>query len=171
MGELESLESLLKRYQAADPDGFEQFFRRTQKILYNFLLSRLRSQEEAEEVLQESYLKLHHNIARFDPSQSALGWTFQIARNVMIDRIRKNKIRTTSKLEDHAATIDPRQQLEARKTLEELVKDLPAADQALFEQKFLQDWDYDEIAKSANTSPANARQKVSRLLKRIRGTG
>ncbi len=80
-----SNEQLLARYQQGDAVAFDEFFKRSHKVIYNFLLSRLKVQSDAEDALQQSFLKLHRYILSYDPRQNALSWALTIARNVMSD--------------------------------------------------------------------------------------
>ena len=49
------------------------------------------SEEDAEDVVQESFLKAHRNIARFDARSSFGTWIYRIAVNCAIDQIRRRR--------------------------------------------------------------------------------
>ena len=61
--------------------------------LYGYLLQMLKSEEEAQDVLQNSFVKIWNNAEKFDSSKAKLfTWLLSICRNTAIDRIRsKNK--------------------------------------------------------------------------------
>jgi len=58
--------------------------------LFHYLLSQS-DHHTAEDVLQNTWLKVMKNATRFDPQSSAKNWLFTIARNTLIDEFRKTK--------------------------------------------------------------------------------
>lgn len=54
------------------------------------------SREDAEDVLQESYLKIYLNLADFDPALKFSSWAYRITRNTAIDYVRRRRIRPQS---------------------------------------------------------------------------
>jgi RNA polymerase sigma-70 factor (ECF subfamily) len=161
-------EELLGLYKSADTRAFQVFYKRSSKLLFNFLLSRMRNQQAAEDALQETYFRIHKYVSKFDPNQKALGWTFQIARNVLIDAYKKKPLNETPFNEDAFQSIDPRVALDARDTLNDLLKKLNEDDATLIRERFLNDETFETLAKKHGLTGANARQKISRLLKKIR---
>jgi RNA polymerase sigma factor (sigma-70 family) len=128
-------EELLAAYQRADTAAFEEFFRRHKRLIYSFLYSKLGTKWDAEEAFQKTFLKIHRYILKYDPTQSALGWVITIARNVAWDL--KPKQMAPANIDEVSSielSIDHEAVLEARKTLEELVRQLAPKEQNLIER-------------------------------------
>jgi len=80
--------------------AFDQVYDAYAANLYGFLLQMLKDEAEAQDVLQESFIKIWKNAHSFDASKSKLfTWMLNICRNAAIDRIRKNKTRTEKEIQ------------------------------------------------------------------------
>ena len=71
--------------------AFSQLFDRYGKRLYYFSLGYLKSPEDAEEIVQEVFLKIWHNKEEMAESGSFESYLFTIARNGILNTIRKSK--------------------------------------------------------------------------------
>ena len=81
---------LLAAVAKADHAAFERLYAATRAKLYGMVLRILRRKDLAEEVMQESYLKIWNSAGLFDPaSSSPITWMVTIARNRAIDLLRK----------------------------------------------------------------------------------
>jgi len=87
-----------------DSAAFERLYGATRAKLYGVLLRILGKPELAEEVMQETYLKVWKMADRFDPTiASPITWMVAIARNRAIDIVRK---RTDASIEDAPEALD-----------------------------------------------------------------
>jgi RNA polymerase sigma factor (sigma-70 family) len=162
-------EDLLTRYAKADKGAFEQFYRRNHRLIFHFLIVRLTNVSDAEEALQETFLRLHKAIDRYDPSKSALTWTLTIARNVAIDRLRRKKeVLLGDQLDSVGIESDHAVIHEAKEVLRADVARLPADERRLLEARFFDDQSFNDIATDFGITAASARQRLGRLLQRLK---
>lgn len=94
-------EALLERFrQTRDSQTFKSLVRRYQNRIYNAAYRILGSPEEAEDVVQDTCLKIHQGIDSFNRNASFGAWIFRIAHNSCLDtlrlRQRKRNIQTVS---------------------------------------------------------------------------
>ncbi|MFZ1816236.1 MAG: sigma-70 family RNA polymerase sigma factor [Rhizobiaceae bacterium] len=83
---------LIGRVAMRDRDAFRDLYSRTSAKLFGVCLRVLKDRAEAEDALQEIYLKIWHNASRFGPSRySPISWLVAVARNHAIDRLRARK--------------------------------------------------------------------------------
>ncbi|MQB44319.1 sigma-70 family RNA polymerase sigma factor [Rhizobium sp. ICMP 5592] len=88
----EEIETLIGRVAMRDQKAFAALYRRTSPKLYAVCLRILRDRTDAEEVLQEVYVKIWQRAERFLASEGpAMPWLTTIARNQSIDAIRARK--------------------------------------------------------------------------------
>ena len=81
---------LLDAVAKGDEAAFERLYRETRAKLYGVLLRILGRPALAEEVMQETYLKVWKMADKFDPAiASPITWMVAIARNRAIDIVRK----------------------------------------------------------------------------------
>lgn len=63
--------------------------------LLGFIKSRVNNSENAEDILQEVFVKIHKNIDSIKNNKKVTSWVYQITRNAIIDHYRKKKTNTT----------------------------------------------------------------------------
>lgn len=117
-----SLEGLLRAIASGDRAAFRRLYDATQAKLYGVVLRILRDRAQADDALQEIYVRIWDKAADFDPNKaSALTWMATIARNRAIDLLRSLRSAAgtnAQEIEDlPAETSEP---LEARHRSEEL---------------------------------------------------
>jgi RNA polymerase sigma factor (sigma-70 family) len=77
-----------------------QVVREYSKRLFGFIRNRVRSDADAEDILQDVWYQLS-NVVDTEPIEQLSGWLFKVARNKVTDRYRK---RSTEPLEDYTTT-------------------------------------------------------------------
>lgn len=88
------LESLLAATGRGDRAAFERLYRRTSARLYAVIGRSVWHRAEADEVLQELYLRVWNHAAAYDPARShPMAWLGRIARNLAIDHLRRGSLR------------------------------------------------------------------------------
>lgn len=84
-------EELLKRVGVGDQDAFRQLYQNTDRTIYSFILSILKNPHDAEEVMQETFLKVWTSAASYQAQGKPLAWMFTIARNLCYMKFRDQK--------------------------------------------------------------------------------
>jgi RNA polymerase sigma-70 factor (ECF subfamily) len=91
------LVSLLK---SRDKRGFEMLYTNYSSALYGIVLKIVRTEEIAEDVLQDAFVKIWKNVISYDSSKGTLfTWMLNVARNTAIDRIRSQEYKNTAKIQ------------------------------------------------------------------------
>lgn len=106
------LPELMKRVALRDRRAFAELYRRTGAKLFGVCLRILKDRGEAEEVLQEVYVRVWQAAESYDHAKaSPVTWLVAIARNRAIDVLRSRKSAASSQtgdIDDAAATVaDP----------------------------------------------------------------
>ena len=71
--------------------NFEALYTACFHKLYRFALSLSRSETEAEEIVQETFLRAMQSVSKLPDETNLDAWLFRVARNVHISRLRKRK--------------------------------------------------------------------------------
>lgn len=88
----EHIETLLGRVVLKDRAAFIDLYDRTSAKLFGVCLRILKDRAEAEEAVQEAFVKIWNNADRYKPGGfSPISWMVAIARNHSIDRLRKRR--------------------------------------------------------------------------------
>lgn len=83
---------LLGRVAARDRQAFRDLYDATSAKLFGVILRILKDRQLSEDILQEAYVRVWENAARFDPDRaSPITWMATIARNRAIDEVRRRK--------------------------------------------------------------------------------
>ena len=91
----------VRRILGGDPEAFRHLVERYQKPLFWIARDILLDRDEALDVVQECFVRVHAALHRFDQSRSFKNWIFRIARNLAIDMYRRRRRRPGS-VEDPA---------------------------------------------------------------------
>jgi RNA polymerase sigma-70 factor (ECF subfamily) len=93
--ELQEIEALIARMALGERAAFRELYSRTSAKLFGIILRVLNDSTEAEEVLQESFVKIWRNAGKYRANGlSPMTWLITIARNTAIDRKRRARAST-----------------------------------------------------------------------------
>jgi RNA polymerase sigma-70 factor, ECF subfamily len=84
---------LIRRIALGDEGSFRSLFRRWTPKLGRFLMNATGSRETAEDLLQETFLRVFRNASRFEPHGSAGAWIYRIAANLAYSYWRRERVR------------------------------------------------------------------------------
>ncbi len=76
--------------------AFRELLRRYERPVFSLVIRMVRDRDTAEDLAQESFIKVLNNIDRYRPEFKFSSWLFKIANNVAIDHLRKRTVDTVS---------------------------------------------------------------------------
>ena len=139
-----------------NPDNFSEIVNRYWTRLF-FFIKRISyfSNEDIEDILQESFIKIYKNLNAYNPEMTFSTWIYQITRNTVIDEIRKKNSRVeTVQLENQelaelfGGSLDIKKEVIAKDNFEKIKKiiiDLPYKYREVLILRFLEEKSYEEI--------------------------
>lgn len=171
-----SNEALVARIKTGDTELFELLMRRLNRRLYLVALSILHNEAEAEEVLQEAYLRGWQNLDSFRGPAGIGAWFTRIVRNEALMRIRKHKryemtdvINISETLVDETASPETDADLiKTRHMLELAIGQLPQAFRLTFVLREIEQLSVKETADSLDIDPATVKTRVYRARQLLR---
>lgn len=123
-------QDLVRAYRDGDRHALNDLVNRHVKLVYSFTYRLIGSPEGAQDVTQETFIKVWKNLKRYDEAHSFTTWILSIARNTSIDWLRKRKNITFSDMEREDAE-------ETRESFGNSIPDDTPLPHELFEQKEL----------------------------------
>lgn len=93
-------ERLLKKIGTGDEEAFRQLYQNTDRTIYSFILSIVKNPPDAEEIMQETYLKVWTSAGSYQSQGKPLAWIFTIARNLCYMKFRDQKHEADIGLDD-----------------------------------------------------------------------
>src|SRR5438046_5017372 len=94
---------LVARAKSGDLEALEALYRAFETPVYNLALRVLRVPEDAEDVLQETFLEVVRSIKQYRGEGHLWGWIRQIAASKALMRIRHDRVRETEELHEESA--------------------------------------------------------------------
>ena len=109
--------ALVKRAAAGDDPAFTAIMRKYKSPLYRFACRHMGDEDDAEDIVQNTFIAIYKNLSKFDPKYKFSTWAFQIAMNKCRDLGRKRKTRSfihriTPLIENKIASIETQENLE-----------------------------------------------------------
>jgi RNA polymerase sigma-70 factor, ECF subfamily len=96
-------EELLADFQQGDAGAFERLLARHRAPLYTFLVRMLGDREKAEDLAQETLLRIVKGAQAWEERSRFQSWMYAIARNLCTDRARRDRFRKTESLDGEPA--------------------------------------------------------------------
>ena len=160
-----------------------KFYIKFNKLVFNTCLKYVKNTQEAEDITQNIFIKLFDNIHKFsgEDEKQLYSWVKMVSRNMTIDTIRKNKIKSVGISDDNIKDfsddiyfddiIDG--ELELQKDIKDAINKLSPKYKKVFELYYLDNYTHEEISKELNlnvgTSKSNlfkAKKKMALMLKK-----
>lgn len=93
-------EKLAADFLGGDEKAFEELVDRYLKPLYNFAFQLTQDQSASQDIVQDVFVKVWKNLARFDGKRKFSTWIFAIAKNTVYDLLKKKKVLPFSAFEN-----------------------------------------------------------------------
>lgn len=181
-------QALVEACRQGDRQAFRLLTQRYQRKVYSIAYGFLRNPEDALDVVQESFIKVHRYLHNFEGNSSFYTWLYRIVTNLCIDHIRKNRRHKElefddglrhdddgdtayvppSPLGDPASLVQRREILEA---VQDGLQHLSDKHRAVIVMRELQGMSYEEMARTMGCSKGtimsrlfHARRNMQRLL-------
>jgi len=179
----ESVQSpgLLAAVARGDVVAFEGLYDRYSSVLYALLLRILGNPEDAQEVLQEAFVKAWSNAKMFDPLRgSEVAWLISIARSRGIDRLRARRIRADrendagreisihSSFVESATGADSAIQSQERIAVRGALSELPEAQRISLELAYFEGLSQSEIAERLGQPLGTVKTRMQLGMKKLR---
>ncbi|NBC04846.1 MAG: sigma-70 family RNA polymerase sigma factor [Bacteroidetes bacterium] len=128
---------------------------------------------EAEDILQETFLKAYKNIDQFEGNANMYTWLYSIARNKCIDEFRKRKYesnRSSIPVEDYNIESDEfksKDQQEDTELLKEAISELPELLRSIVVMKSIDGLTYPEISDVTGVNEQTLKNRMFRARKQL----
>lgn len=170
-----NIKALLSAHLQGDPDAFSCLMDSFKDDLWGFLVNRVRSHHDAEDLFQEIYLKVYKNIPSLKEPERFRSWLFSIAMNALRSSFRKKK---ELPLDEEKPVVDTRSNLhhdlereESLMTLRKCIQQLPERDREILLLDAMAELPQQEIAtlmdlnlNTVKTIIRRAKIKLARLM-------
>jgi RNA polymerase sigma-70 factor (ECF subfamily) len=175
---LEQLElKLMQQIARGDEAAVAELYNRFGGLVFRVARQLLPTQPEAEDAVQEIFVRLWQTADRFDPERAKLvTWVMLIARRHLIDQLRRKSVRPKSTgLEQDALQALPQAPVkfpghrqEQSVTIERCLADLPELQRIVIERSYLQGFTLREVSRQLDAPLGTVKSALSRGLQKLR---
>lgn len=164
------VEALMVAYQQSDPEAATKLVAQLSPPIFQFFLAQCRNRAEAEDLLQDFWLRIHKARATFRAGEPLLPWLYAIARRVRVDQYRKTRrVReheVMSEVLPEKGSQEPMQQSVPK--INDLLKSLPDSQREVLMLLKVSGLSLDEVARATGVSIGSVKQKAHRAYESLR---
>ena len=168
----DNLETLMALYQQGDFTAAAALIERISPQLHRFFAAQYGSRVDADDLLQDTWLRIHKVRHTYRPGEPALPWFYAIARHVRVDHYRKS-LRTTAgerELEAIAKTAASPPEAGLADDLDALLAPLSESQREVIAMLKVTGMSLEEVARATSSSVGAVKQKAHRAYEKLRKT-
>lgn len=180
LGVMVTTDSDAMRLRSGDLDALSVLMDRYQHRLYRYLLRIVLQPSTAEDLFQQTWLRVMERIQKYDPQRGFEGWLFSVAHNLAIDYLRRRQPQSLdepafsgerhsdlAKSEDEGA-LNRLLSQEKTEMLLGAVTDLPPAFREVITLRFEEEMKLEEIAMALALPMGTVKTRLHRALKALK---
>jgi RNA polymerase sigma-70 factor (ECF subfamily) len=167
----DDLDMLMVRYQKGDAAAATALVHRLSPQLHRFFLVQVVSRRYADDLLQETWLRVHEARQTYRPGERLLPWVYAIARHIRVDHYRKAlrtefREQTMEELPESAVASSGRS--EGNADLEALLATLPESQREVVVMLKVSGMSLEEVARATSSTVGSVKQKAHRAYDKLR---
>lgn len=165
-------QELIKACNKGERHAQELLYRRYSAKLYGVCLRYASNREEAEDFLQEGFIKIYNNLYKYQPTGSFSAWMYRLMVNVALEKIRQNQKRKNQlSLDD--LIYDPEDSDDifsgfGARTIIEMVQKLPEGYRIVFNLYVVEGYSHKEIGEMLEITESTSKSQLSRAKATLR---
>lgn len=153
---------------AGNQEAYRTIIQAYERRIYTYCYYILRSHEEAEDAVQDIFVKVYQQLRRYEKRVSFNAWLYKLAYHHCLDQIRKrkrwNKLLSLYKEQQPIAFYNPNDEEPLQKLC---IDDLTAEESNLLILKVVEQYSFEEMGQIMDCNPATLRKKFERLRKKL----
>jgi len=168
---------LLRRCREGDERAYRELVERHQRQVYSVALRMVRGVEDAEDLVQETFVRVFKALDRYDPARPFGAWLYTIVTRLSIDHIRRRRVRPLPLTWREAGTTEDRtieiedpglgpevlvSHREEERHAQEMIDSLPPHYRIVVMLRHQQDLSYDEIASALGLPLGTVKARIHR---------
>ena len=164
----------IQRAKAGDVRAFSTIVENYQKMVFTIILKIVDNREDAEDIMQEVFVKVFKSLEKFKEASEFSTWLYRIAYNTTISELRKRKLSCVP-INDNSDTVNEEftveEEPDAREIklqyLDEALKKLPPDEVFLVTLYYFKEQSIEAISEISDLSVANVKVKLYRIRKKL----
>ena len=173
----DSDDDLAERIRARDPRAFDAFFARFGASLLHYLLGMVGDRMQAEDLVQETVLRVHRGITRYEERGTFRAWVYRIATNLALTELRRRQYAAPRHLDGEALELADPSHAEAGAALEAEQQErvlqaglakLPAEQRTVLLLRIREEMGLSEIARTLKIPEGTVKSRIHHAVRKLR---
>lgn len=173
---METDQFYIDKILANDTKAFTVLVNRYKNMVFTLAVQMLKNKEEAEEVSQDTFVKIYKHLEKFKGDSKFSTWVYRIAYNACLDRIKtykknRNTVGIDQFTENQVKTLetafDLMERSDREKSVKECLKRMPEDDAVIITLFYFEELSLAEISKVVGLDANNVKVKLFRARKRL----
>ena len=157
-------------------NAFNILVDRYKDLVYSLALKMVKNREEAEEVAQDTFIKVFKSLSQFKGDSKFSTWIYKVTYNTCLDRLKKQKREqqvvsidefNTNQIKSIDNALDKMENEEREKAIQDCINLLPSDDAFLLTLFYFEEQSLEEISKVLGITPNNVKVKLFRSRKKL----
>jgi RNA polymerase sigma factor (sigma-70 family) len=166
----------IRLLKEGDTNAFAVLVNRYKDMVFTLSLKMLKDREEAEEIAQDTFLKIYKSFSKFNGESKFSTWIYKVAFNTCLDRLKRNKrlqpvagmdAFTGQEVISLMNVLDSIEERERKQMIQDCLRGLPGEDSFLLTLYYFEEHPLEEIAKIIGINPNNAKIRLYRSRKKL----
>ena len=159
-----------------DTSAFSVLVDNYKDLVFTLALRMVKNREEAEEVSQDTFIKVYKSLNKFKGDSKFSTWIYKVAYNTCLDRLKKIKreynVVAIDEFTEHQVktlenALDQMEEQEHKQKIQECLQLLPSEDSFLLTFYYFEDQSLEEISKVVGLTANNVKVKLYRIRKKL----
>lgn len=156
--------------------AFSVLVDRYKDLVFSLALKMVKNKEEAEEVAQDTFIKVYKSLTQFKGDSKFSTWIYKVAYNTCLDRLKKHKREqkvvsidefNSNQIMSLDNALDAMEVKERGQAIQDCLQLLPADDAFLMTLFYFEEQSLEEISKVLGITPNNVKVKLFRSRKKL----
>ncbi|WP_252504669.1 RNA polymerase sigma factor [Sporosarcina sp. Marseille-Q4943] len=166
----------IQQVLAGDKQAYAHIINNYKNQLYATILRMTKNPQDAQDLVQDAFIKVYRNLDKYDASGSFSGWLYRVAINHCMDEFRKKRNKTIHVEIDETKVVNREHpevvflKKEKSRQLERLIATLPEDERLIILLRYVNEISYEEIGEVMDVPLSTVRNKLHRAKIKMRET-
>jgi RNA polymerase sigma factor (sigma-70 family) len=166
----------IQQVLAGDKQAYSHIINKYKNRLYATILRMTKNPQDAQDLVQDAFIKVYRNLDKYDASGSFSSWLYRVSINHCMDEFRKKRYSTVQVEIDETKVVNREHpevvflKKEKSRQLERLISTLPEDERLIILLRYINEISYEEIGEMIDVPLSTVRNKLHRAKKKMRET-
>ncbi|PLR92539.1 RNA polymerase sigma factor [Bacillus sp. T33-2] len=173
---MEEEQQWIREVLSGNKQAYANIINKYKNKLYATILRMTKNPQDAQDLVQDAFIKVYHQLGKYDEKGSFSSWIYRVAINHCMDEFRKKRYKMKQIEMSYEKVVNPDHpeviflKKEKQRQLERLIATLPEDERMIILLRFVNELSYNEISELAGVPLSQVRIKLHRAKNKMRET-